>query len=193
MKYLYVFKECEPRLQQGQNSKSNNMKTLNKELIKKLRNGRAILEHAGTVEELQEISKAAFPEGPVPTGRAKFYKKHRVFDWIDESKYPQLPIHPTSDFFIDEEQSVDIEEDLKWGEPVMVRDSENEEWRGDYFYVGRNPKRPSNHIVVTENDGLPVCWKFCKRQLPKPRFSRAEYAQRLGISVNQIGDIELVD
>lgn len=79
------------------------MKRLNKELVEKLRNGDIVLENTGTVEELQEISNAAFPGGPVPTGRAKFYKKNPVFDWMFQINSPQLPTHPTSDFFIDEE------------------------------------------------------------------------------------------
>lgn len=163
------------------------MKTLNKELIEKLRNGDIVLEHTGIVEELREILNDAFPGSPVPSGRAKFYKKIKEFYWTGEMKSPELPTYPTSDFFIDEE------EPLKWGEPVMCRDSENGEWNDGYFYVGRNPIICGIHLVIDERYGIASTWKFCKRKPSKPRFSRAEYAQKLGISIDQIDDVELVD
>lgn len=160
------------------------MKTLNEELIKKLRNGDVVVEHTGMVEELREILKAAFPGSPIANGDNIFYKKG-LYYWTAQKSIPELPTHPTSDFFIEEEV-------LKWGEPVMGRDSENGGWYDGYLYVGRNPKICGNHIVVAEN-GCLVSWKYCKRHPQKPRFSRAEYAEKLGISVDQINDIELVD
>lgn len=170
-----------------------NMKTLNKELIEKLRNGDIVAKNTGSVDEIQEIVKAAFPRSPAPTGGAKFYKKGNVFNWTYLIYPPKLPIHPVSDFFIDEEQSVDIEEELKWGEPVVVRGSENGNWQDGYIYVGRNPIICGIHLVIDERYGIASTWKFCKRKPSKPRFSRAEYAQKLGISIDQIDDVELVD
>lgn len=172
------------------------MKTLNKKLIEELRKGDTVLEHTGSVDELTEILSATFFNGNggfVTNGDCKFYKKCDYCIFIGTDNTPNVPTHPTSDFFIEEEQSADIEEPLKWGEPVMVRDSENGKWYGGYIYVGKNPKTGAkgSHVVVTKIDGLPAHWKYCKR---KPlKFTRAEYAQKLGISIDQISAIELID
>lgn len=171
------------------------MRKLNKKLIKQLANDDIAVKNTGTVEDLTEILKAAFPEGPVPTGNTMFYKKHTDFYWMGYDKPPQFPIHPTSDFFIEEEQSVDIEEELKWGEPVMCRDFEIENWSDGFIYVGRNPivDNEYKHVVCHPNTRRTLLWKFCKRQPPKQSFTRAEYAKRLGISIDQIGDVKLID
>lgn len=71
------------------------MRKLNKKLIKQLANDDIAVKNTGTVEDLTEILKAAFPEGPVPTGNTMFYKKHTDFYWMGYDKPPQFPIHPT--------------------------------------------------------------------------------------------------
>lgn len=163
------------------------MKKLNKKLIEELRNGDIVLEHIGMVEDLNYILKKAFPEDHrTADGSKKFYSRYGD-GWMGVKYVKQTPSHPTSDFFIDEE------DELKWGEPVVVRDSENGKWYGGYIYVGRNPKTDAvcSYIAVNENSGVPFQWKFCKRKQLK--FTRAEYAEKLGISIDQICGIELID
>ena len=79
---------------------------LNKELIKRLANGDIQLQHTGTVEELNEILKAAFPNDTYePNGTYTFYE--RWLPTLPPSEYhyrcmfsaSPKPIYTTEQFF----------------------------------------------------------------------------------------------
>src|SRR5690606_8083126 len=74
---------------------------LNKKLIKKLRNGELAVENNGTLEQLTEVLKAAFPKDKLPPGGiSKYYKTHSDYinKWgsVDSTT---LPIISVADFY----------------------------------------------------------------------------------------------
>lgn len=73
---------------------------LNQKLIQQLRNGKIAAENEGTVGQLREVVKAAFPEYDYPDGDFRFYFKDVRFphEW-DCSEKTNLPIISLSDFY----------------------------------------------------------------------------------------------
>jgi hypothetical protein len=77
---------------------------LNKKLIQQLRNGEIAVENDGTIEQLQQVIKEAFPKDKASTsGISTFYFKC-VSDDISWDSEPntELPFFSVNDFFIEE-------------------------------------------------------------------------------------------
>lgn len=75
---------------------------LNQKLIKQLRNGEIAVENSGTLEQLKEVLKAAFPEdGRLPSGDCKYYSRLVNTDgWTGLSfHYKSKPPFKISDFY----------------------------------------------------------------------------------------------
>lgn len=78
---------------------------LNQELITKLRNGEIAAENNGTLEQLREVIREAFPKNQTPMGRFRYYFLDT--DYIDECDYgdlTNLPIKSISDFYQPEQR-----------------------------------------------------------------------------------------
>lgn len=73
---------------------------LNQKLIQQLRNGEIAVENNGTLVQLREVLKEAFPEsiGPWGTGEVYFLDDEYEDLW-DTSNTTHLPIKPISDFY----------------------------------------------------------------------------------------------
>lgn len=76
---------------------------LNQKLIEQLRNGEIAAENNGTVEQLREVLKAAFPEnGAIPTGYCQYYLQSGINTcWWTVSTFHNidLPTLKISDFY----------------------------------------------------------------------------------------------
>ena len=73
---------------------------LNQELIKRLANGEIVLKHTGTVEQLNEILQAAFPDSGEAFGDCRYYKRLTYNKWRGrDSKPPGVPIFTTEQFY----------------------------------------------------------------------------------------------
>lgn len=73
---------------------------LNQKFIQQLRNGEIAVENSGTVEQLREVFKAAFPKLYLPHGSYKFYLKNlaRKNEW-NAADSTTLPIISIADFY----------------------------------------------------------------------------------------------
>lgn len=88
---------------------------LNQELVQRLAAGEIQLKNTGTVEQLQEILNAAFPDDIVVTsGTYVYYYKHEDTDskliWDCDDNPPTLPIYTTEQFFEPETETFVLEE-----------------------------------------------------------------------------------
>ena len=76
---------------------------LNKKLIKQLRNGKIAVENNGTVEQLREVLKAAFPiRSSIPTGSCQYYSRSEINKdgWTAyPSYYEGKPTFKISEFY----------------------------------------------------------------------------------------------
>lgn len=73
---------------------------LNKAFIKQLRNGEIAAENNGTLEQLREVLKEAFPKYHSPRGCFIFYSMDVVYtgEWVGNDK-TTLPVKKISDFY----------------------------------------------------------------------------------------------
>lgn len=73
---------------------------LNQKLIEKLRNGEIAVENSGTVEQLREVIKEAFPKDDSPYGSHRFYFMRVVntgeWDWNNKTNLPTISV---TDFY----------------------------------------------------------------------------------------------
>jgi hypothetical protein len=106
------------------------MKQLNQERVKQLANRECILKNEnGSLEELREIIKAAFPDDEdIPIGKGNFYYASILKNsWV--VAYEVLPfeahIYTIADFYEEEKKE---EWQPVFGEWVEVRDFDTEEW-----------------------------------------------------------------
>ena len=74
---------------------------LNQELIDRLAKGEILLQHTGTVEQLNVILKAAAPKDKYNAiGISKYYGVNNSGEWVDRRKEPRedTPIYTTEQF-----------------------------------------------------------------------------------------------
>lgn len=94
---------------------------MKKYTIQDLREGSCAVENDGTLEELREVLKKAFPDDKaIPKGGIKFYYLNANGYW-KLSDGTNLPIQSVKDFLIEDFSP-------KRGDRVLVRDSEKEDW-----------------------------------------------------------------
>lgn len=65
--------------------------------IEDLKNGKCAVINDGTVEELREVLKLAFPKSPTPTGYNIYYERFNEFSWTDLHN-TCLPTQSVKDF-----------------------------------------------------------------------------------------------
>ena len=103
----------------------NNRIKMNETMIKKLAAGEIAVENNGTLEQLREVVKAAFPEDKKPDGSFKYYQKlihnDRLWRCVDNTI---LPSHPISDFYTEDQH------EFVRGEVVEVTRDEIAAWKG---------------------------------------------------------------
>ena len=87
---------------------------MKKYTIEDLAQGRCAVIHDGSVEELREVLKRAFPDDcDIPTGSSQFYRR----SWADPRDWGvgdirNLPTQSVKDFLVEEEQPFQYE--YKW-------------------------------------------------------------------------------
>ena len=138
---------------------------MKKYTIEDLRNGKCAVKNDGTLEELREVLKMAFPKDPTITiGSDSYYFRNEIQDilWVSCVGKIYMPSQSVKDF---------LEWTPKFGEYVLVRDNENEGWE-KRIYLATIPqtKFPYNAVsIVSENefnrgeDVSVMCWKQIKR------------------------------
>lgn len=160
---------------------------LNETMIERLAAGEIAVKNDGTLEQLKEVLKAAFPEDDYqPKGKDVYYYSSGGDKWA-AFRETMLPSHPISDFY------TEYKPEFVRGEVVEVRDIEAEDWQKriylakiegsthPYICVGyahedrfklnkefeinywrqiRKLKPVVKHIEVTRNEI--AAWKGCK-------------------------------
>lgn len=175
------------------------MRKLNEKLIKQLAIGEIAVENTGILEDLREVLRAAFPKC-----RASIYLAHKYYSLLcllqggmgvcGGHEITDLPSVPLTDFFISEPEASEPTE-LKWNQPVEVRDREDKEWKRGYVFGCMNPSPEAVYPFLVFGEGetnVPILFKFC-RPAQAIKLTRAEYAAKLGISVEQIDSVRIVD
>ena len=82
---------------------------MNQQLIARLRNGEIAAENNGTLEQLREVLKAAFPEDDCEAGGDwKYYSRDpwQIEEWVAYA-VPRTPTVPITDFF-KEDRAVEL-------------------------------------------------------------------------------------
>src|SRR5690606_21639118 len=151
------------------------MRKLNEKLIKQVALGDIAVENTGTLADLREVLKAAFPKDNnyEPNGTNKYYQSESAWSAVDKTTLPSVPL---TDFFISEPE-VSESTELQWGQPVEVRDSEKEKWRSGYVFGCMCPNYESVYpfLVFNEEGGIDSSrFRFC-RPIQAIKLTRAEY------------------
>lgn len=73
---------------------------MNQELVEQLRNGKIAAEHSGTLEQLEEVLKAAFPQDICKvSGIGLYYHRYDDKKWYGTNTKPNLPIIKIQEFY----------------------------------------------------------------------------------------------
>ena len=106
---------------------------MNQTLIARLRSGEIAAENNGTVEQLREVLKAAFPEDIDVEPEWKYYMKNPFTsgEWVANSK-TILPTVPITDFFTSsiEDRAIELLRELVRTTPraFMAASDGKEDW-----------------------------------------------------------------
>lgn len=150
---------------------------MKKYTIQDLANGKVALKNDGTLEELKEVLKKAFPKDiTIPNGLSTYYYLALKTIWQD-SLSTNLPKQSVKDF---------LEPEFKYGEEVEVSSGGNWYTR---TYIGVNPNNPNLFVVSDKNSNASVSkWsKIRKIEQPKVLEVTLEYiATKFGVSVEEI-------
>ena len=163
---------------------------MNKELIKKLAAGEIAVKNDGTIEQLREVLKAAFPEDKEPNGNFKYYQKFMREDGLwDCVDHATIPSHPISDFYTEDQP------EFVRGEVVEVREYNVEKWVDRiYLTTIEGAIKPymcvakSHEYLFKTNDPFDIThWTQIRKLQPKHiEVTRDEIATWKGCKPEQI-------
>ena len=148
------------------------MKKLKQDLIEKLRNGEIAVKNSGTLKQLREVLKKAFPKDAfTATGQCNFYYKERLNNgtWDCDNETTLTTLH-VKDFF---------EEEFFNGEEIEYIHS-SYSWNTG-LYIGRHPKEDGLHAVVGLGYNVMLVDKIRKKttEEPTPKQQATEIVEQL--------------
>ena len=146
------------------------------ELIQKVKDGKVAILNDGTVEQLKEVLLACFPlETCIVNPIFKYFyagleKKGNWYCHIQTN----LPTVSVKEFYEDE---------FVWGEQVRI--NYNNAYWVKCFYVGKNPLKENEHIVLSDSNNLHFSNLLYKLPL-KTKLTHQMIADKFDIDVNTL-------
>ena len=148
--------------------------------IEDLRNGKCAVIHDGTLKQLQEVIKLAFPKSTPPSGNSTYYFKDNYNDSWDYDVYSDLPKQSVKDF---------LKSEIVWGEEVEAKLVKGANFGTmQYYYVSTNPLKNADnkHIVVSKLGNALTVFDVRRIEIKDVELTMQEIADKFKIDVTRL-------